>query len=106
MPSKDRMKLKKRLDLVVNGINLDKRYKEKIKITFKCSYGQYDILLTNKEAKEKGFFPGQKYKGYFGITSSPDFPGDNPETMTVATCYYILETIKTYDGSLIYKKKD
>ncbi len=106
MPSKDRTPLKKRLDIVVNGINLDKRYKEKIRVTFKCGYGQYDIFLTNKEAKEKGFFPGQEYKGYFRLTSSPDFPGDNPETMTVATCYYILETIKTHDGALIYKKKD
>jgi len=106
MPSKNRIPQKKSLDIIVKGINLDKRYKEKIKITFKCSDGEYDISLPAKEAKKKGFFPGQRYKGYFGITSSPDFIGDNPETMTVATCYYILETIKNYDGALIYKKKD
>jgi hypothetical protein len=106
MPSKNRISQKKSLDIVVKGINLENKHKEKIKITFKCSDGEYDIFLTNKEAKKKGFFPGQRYKGYFGITSSPDFPGDNPETMTVATCYYILETIKTHDGVVIYNKKD
>lgn len=92
----------KKLEVIVKGIELTK--KNKIKIILSSSYGEYDIILSNKKAKR--FWPGQKYIGNFELYSSTDFfmTPNGPKKEDVATVSYILSTLENKKGEIIYKK--
>lgn len=94
---------KENLEVIVKRI--EKGENKKINIILECSFGRYDITLTNREARK--FRTGQKFYATFRPEDSSlsDFPGGDVRKQEVITSSDEIYMLKNLCGKIVYKRK-